>query len=226
MRKLHLGSLTLACLIASAASLASPVTWHITGETTFGNEGNFFFPFVTSPGDAVAVDLTFESSVGCSYCDATKRIYEGAVQGIKLTVRDTVFELPVNEASFIEINDDTPSTDGDFFIDSFLLGGYGTADTGIFFSSFFALQNTAVTTPVAGINDLSLASILPPNFSSFSNPEDSWFDFGASFDGGSDGFEARYTSISVVPEPPMSVLLLSGLAIVGFAGFMGRRVKS
>jgi hypothetical protein len=213
MRKLLVAALTITGLAFCTAAVATPVTWHVTGEVATGNAGNFFFPFQVNPGDPIAFDFSFESQTACVTCEDTLRTYENPLSAFTLMVGDTAFALPVG-SSTITLRNDWPSPAG-FFIDAFTLNLLGTDPSGISFSSDLAVQNTASSVPVAGINDVRLANLLPPDSSVFADPTLSFFNFGASFDGGFDSFGGHFLTSSVVsvPEPAALALLLPGLML-------------
>jgi hypothetical protein len=214
MREAFVAALTLAGLTFSALAFATPVTWHMTGEVTTGNQGDFFFPFQVNAGDPIAFDFTFDAARACTRCDDTLRTYDNPLTAFTLTVGNAVFAVPLDFSSTIGLKNDWASPAG-FFIDSFGLGFEGFDPAGIFFTSDLDVQITSPTVPVSGINDVRLENLLPPDSSTFTDPSLSFFSFGASFDRAFDGFGGRFLTSSVVsvPEPSALALLVPGMMV-------------
>jgi hypothetical protein len=213
MRKALVAAFTIAGLTSCTLAIATPVTWHMTGEVTTGNQGAFFFPFQLNAGDPIAFDFSFDSATTCAICEETSRIYQNPLRAFALTVGGTVFALPV-ESSTIALKNDWASPAG-FFLDALIVDFVGSDPSGIFFTSDLAVQNTGPSVPVAGINDVRLANLLPPDASVFADPSLSFFNFGASFDRGFDSFGGRFLTASVasVPEPSAVALLVAGMLL-------------
>jgi hypothetical protein len=213
MRKALVAAFTIAGLTSCTLAIATPVTWHMTGEVTTGNQGAFFFPFQVNAGDPIAFDFSFDSATTCAVCEETFRTYQNPLTSFTLTAGGTVFALPV-ESSTIALRNDWASPAG-FFLDALTLSFAGSDASGISFTSDLAVQNTGPSVPVPGINDVQLASLLPPDASAFADPSLSFFSFDASFDRGFDSFGGRFLTASVasVPEPPAVALVVAGMLL-------------
>jgi hypothetical protein len=214
MYKAFVAAFSIAGLLTSTSALAVPISWHMTGEVTSGNEGSFFFPFKVDAGDPIAFDFSFESQTPCVTCDDTDRTYLNPLTAFSMTVGNTVFQMPL-ESSSIGLLNDHPTIGGDF-IDALTVDFSGLSPSGIFFFGDLTVQRSAATVPVPGINDVDLANLLPPDSSLFQDPTLSFFDFGATQDRGYDSFGGRFqtSSVSSVPEPSTLLLLVSGALLV------------
>jgi len=212
--------LAIAAIFSTTPAAAVPVTWHMTGEVTSGNLGDFFFPFQTNAGDAIAFDFTFDTQTACSLCEPNSRVYDNPLTAFSLTVGDKVFTPPLG-ASSILLRNDWESPAGGFFLDALTFEIGGEDASGLFFHGDLVVQNTSSTVPVAGFDDTQLTTLTPPDPALFADPSLSFFGFDAqSSDGGFDSFSGRFLTSSVVstPEPAALALLLPGMLLVWFVG--------
>lgn len=224
MRAVLLAACTLIGLTICTGAGASPITWHVTGEVDTGNQGDFFFPFTVSPGDAIAIDFTFESAVPCSFCEDTLRFYDNALIAMRFTVHDTAFVLPVDSSS-IGIANDRPSGTG-LFSDGFFLSSYGGPGAGLGLTFFSSLNwgNSASTLPVPGFDSVELANLQPPDPSLFGDSANGFWNFSAALDHGFDEFGGHFLTASavMVPEPSTLALLASGTMLAWFCRYRRR----
>jgi hypothetical protein len=221
MRIAHVAALAIIASLSATPSFAIPVTWHLAGEVTTGNQGPYFFPFQAQVGDPISFDVTFENQAACSLCESTVRVYDQSLTDFRLTVGNTVVSMPL-ELNSIRLRNDEQIGDGSF-LDEVSFSLAGEYAPGVLFYGDLVFQSLGASPPVPGIDDVQLANLGSLDPALFADASLSFFNFNAqSEDGGYDAFGGRFVS-AAVPEPSSLALLLPGL---GLAWWIRRKTSA